>query len=735
MADICPYTCIVEDCPTPDRLYVTRAEWTRHIEKDHQQCWQCLPCTTAGKAPLIFPSVETFIDHLREVHAGTIKEDQFSTLIPEATRPVPTGISCCPLCDSTGPADSPILMGHIAEHIHAFSLRSLPWPKSDAIHGGADDDESDVADDDEEVNGNYFEHNDYFDQGSNEASRQYNLTSGSDRDSEGLPSLHSSQGSTRPSSASDSVQPLSDEPPVPDTTEPPEDTEPPPIIPPVYDPARGLPVEFNPLPEAYSGPSVTEFFGFLDVLDPETRMHLASIYSSPVTQLGGGKQNWKALFDTWEAASDPYNYRDNKEVVEGDWPQLCPQRFAIEDDIDEINDIRERLLQCLRENYRRRAEYEESLPPPYIRLPPNIGDDSDMQTFYDKPLVVRARILESRDRLDEAIPLMLTAVDKLKTELGIVNWRRMEYVETLVRMFGSSNLREGCIAFLITEANDVQSYIQGDEFLQSNEEAEQGLLATRKLGSLLESCNMMERADQLYKAIINVLSASIVDYGPRHELTIQAMKQLATFFGRTNSGPQACEVLETMLEINESKFGHTDTRTLDSQTLLANMMWNTNTDKDRGLALLEGAVEELCKKLDYDAVPMDAFKSLSRVYVALGRYTAAAVVNHAMLDILRQQTDEHELEMRLCLISLDVIYLKMGDETQAVRARALADWLRAEESERKHPRPPYPSRPTGVSRSNIGFAAGAEVYEPGVNQERPARESRRSRMLRFFRGD
>ena len=37
-------------------------------------------------------------------------------------------ITKCPLCDSTGPQDSPKIIEHVFQHVHNFSLRSLPWP-------------------------------------------------------------------------------------------------------------------------------------------------------------------------------------------------------------------------------------------------------------------------------------------------------------------------------------------------------------------------------------------------------------------------------------------------------------------------------------------------------------------------------------------------------------------------------------------------------------------------------
>lgn len=192
MADICPYTCIVEDCPKPDRLYVTRQEWMKHVEKEHQQCWQCPPCTIPGRPPRVFPTIEGLLNHLSDAHCNTIGEAQHSTIVASAARPVPSGISGCPLCDSNGPADSPELLDHIAEHIHAFALRSLPWAKDE--DPGIDEDNG--GDDD-----GYFDDDNYFDQGSEDHSQQDNVFTDSERDSEGLASLPSN-ASTDPARVS-----------------------------------------------------------------------------------------------------------------------------------------------------------------------------------------------------------------------------------------------------------------------------------------------------------------------------------------------------------------------------------------------------------------------------------------------------------------------------------------------------------------------------------------------------
>lgn len=170
----------------------------RHVEKEHQQCWQCPPCTVPGKAPRVFPTVDGLISHLADAHCDTIGEAQHSTIVANAARPVPSGTSSCPLCDSTGSADSSELLDHIAEHIHSFALRSLPWAK-DESHG-TDDNDSNSGDDDD-----YFDDDKYFDQGSEDHSQQDNVFTDSERDSGGLASLPSN--TTDPARASPSVAP------------------------------------------------------------------------------------------------------------------------------------------------------------------------------------------------------------------------------------------------------------------------------------------------------------------------------------------------------------------------------------------------------------------------------------------------------------------------------------------------------------------------------------------------
>ncbi|KAF2670811.1 hypothetical protein BT63DRAFT_201986 [Microthyrium microscopicum] len=122
--DLCPYTCILDDCPTPFKLFVTQKEWNEHFMNDHPPRWQCLYC---HDDPPIFQEPSALMNHLQEIHSEGEALDLATILSQFAVQTM--GLTKCPLCDSSGPPDSPELLEHVFKHIHDFSLRSLPWPK------------------------------------------------------------------------------------------------------------------------------------------------------------------------------------------------------------------------------------------------------------------------------------------------------------------------------------------------------------------------------------------------------------------------------------------------------------------------------------------------------------------------------------------------------------------------------------------------------------------------------
>lgn len=98
---------------------------------DHppQWQWQC-PCCEGD--PPVFKSISGITVHLMSAHLDAAS-DGLQALLQEAELNV-MGITKCPLCDSEGPRDSPDLVEHVLQHIHDFSLRSLPWPTDPTIN-------------------------------------------------------------------------------------------------------------------------------------------------------------------------------------------------------------------------------------------------------------------------------------------------------------------------------------------------------------------------------------------------------------------------------------------------------------------------------------------------------------------------------------------------------------------------------------------------------------------------
>ncbi|KAL7922386.1 hypothetical protein ACQKWADRAFT_312970 [Trichoderma austrokoningii] len=121
--DISPYTCIVENCPTPYRFYVTRNEWREHVLCDHPPKWRCSCCT--GIRP-VFQSLPSFMAHLDEKHEGQVSDENFDRIMAKSTFRT-FGITNCPLCNDHGPTDSPELIEHVLGHIYDFSMYALPW--------------------------------------------------------------------------------------------------------------------------------------------------------------------------------------------------------------------------------------------------------------------------------------------------------------------------------------------------------------------------------------------------------------------------------------------------------------------------------------------------------------------------------------------------------------------------------------------------------------------------------
>ncbi|PKK44991.1 hypothetical protein CI102_10612, partial [Trichoderma harzianum] len=91
--DLCPYTCIAQSCPTPDKLFTTRKAWELHFENDHSPQWQCLLCNEDDEP---FSSEEDITTHTQTQHKQELSKYELSFLLSSAEVRY-MGLEACPL--------------------------------------------------------------------------------------------------------------------------------------------------------------------------------------------------------------------------------------------------------------------------------------------------------------------------------------------------------------------------------------------------------------------------------------------------------------------------------------------------------------------------------------------------------------------------------------------------------------------------------------------------------------
>ncbi|KAF1828138.1 hypothetical protein BDW02DRAFT_603717, partial [Decorospora gaudefroyi] len=127
--DILPYTCVLPNCPHPDTTFAEKTAWMEHMFNDHvvSTSWECDICGNTET----FPCESVFVTHLTDIHLGAIPADQMELFVEMGLKQTVEEISSCPLCswaqDAEGVVSNDQLLEHVAEHIHSFALRSLPW--------------------------------------------------------------------------------------------------------------------------------------------------------------------------------------------------------------------------------------------------------------------------------------------------------------------------------------------------------------------------------------------------------------------------------------------------------------------------------------------------------------------------------------------------------------------------------------------------------------------------------
>ncbi|KAJ4315180.1 hypothetical protein N0V84_008514 [Fusarium piperis] len=125
--DLNPYSCIYQDCPDSHNLYATKEEWIKHIKSQHNdERWVCDDCIFESDQDdeFIFENQELWESHMRSRHS--CPDDRLALLCSMSKRKLVELIEC-PLCKRPCGHSRPDEDDHIAEHLHSWALRALPW--------------------------------------------------------------------------------------------------------------------------------------------------------------------------------------------------------------------------------------------------------------------------------------------------------------------------------------------------------------------------------------------------------------------------------------------------------------------------------------------------------------------------------------------------------------------------------------------------------------------------------
>ncbi|KAI8723794.1 hypothetical protein NCS52_00236200 [Fusarium sp. LHS14.1] len=125
--DLNPYSCIYQACPDSHDLYATKEEWIKHIRNRHnEERWFCDNCIFESDQDdeFIFDSQELWESHMRSLHS--CPDDRLRLLCRMSKRKL-VELAECPLCKRPCSHSRPDEDDHIAEHLHSWALRALPW--------------------------------------------------------------------------------------------------------------------------------------------------------------------------------------------------------------------------------------------------------------------------------------------------------------------------------------------------------------------------------------------------------------------------------------------------------------------------------------------------------------------------------------------------------------------------------------------------------------------------------
>ncbi|KAK2596356.1 hypothetical protein N8I77_013250 [Diaporthe amygdali] len=139
--DLMPYTCVFENCKSleTNELFESSEQWMAHLTNTHSETlWVCSICPAGpdGNDEAVFDSNGAWQNHIGETHPDTFPAHQLDQLAGMSER-VSLPPMACPFCRHYDETEAQPY-DHIANHLHEFALRALPW--NDNPNGGSHSD-------------------------------------------------------------------------------------------------------------------------------------------------------------------------------------------------------------------------------------------------------------------------------------------------------------------------------------------------------------------------------------------------------------------------------------------------------------------------------------------------------------------------------------------------------------------------------------------------------------------
>ncbi|KAK8848469.1 hypothetical protein PGQ11_014949 [Apiospora arundinis] len=140
-ADLRPYVCLYQGCPTPTHIFARRHQWVEHLRQQHWRMWKC-PFEKLDA----FASRDTFMAHVQQNHRNAISADQMDTFMTACERPSSEFANQeCMFCEELI-SSSQQYQKHIGRHLEQIALFALPT-YYDADEDGETEREGDIDQD------------------------------------------------------------------------------------------------------------------------------------------------------------------------------------------------------------------------------------------------------------------------------------------------------------------------------------------------------------------------------------------------------------------------------------------------------------------------------------------------------------------------------------------------------------------------------------------------------------